>query len=125
MTLDRRATSELERPIEGMADLVGYFESGEKAQGAWRVGVENEKLSLGPQFRPVAYEGSSGIAAVLQALVSQSGWAAVEEEGKLIALEGENASITLEPGGQLELSGAPLETAHDTAREFRAHLALV
>jgi glutamate--cysteine ligase len=125
VTLDRRATSELERPIEGMADLVGYFESGEKAQSAWRVGVENEKLSLGPSFRPVAYEGPSGIAAVLGALVSHTGWAAVEEDGKLIALEGEGASITLEPGGQLELSGVPLATAHDTAREFRAHLALV
>jgi len=125
VTLDRSATSELDRPIRSMGDLVAYFKSGEKAPTAWRVGVENEKLSLGPTCRPVAYEGSSGIAAVLRALVSHTGWAAVEEDGKLIALEGEGASITLEPGGQLELSGAPLGTAHDTAREFRAHLALV
>jgi glutamate--cysteine ligase len=125
VTLDRSARSELDRPIHGVPDLVTYFESGEKAASAWRLGVENEKLSLGPTFRPVAYEGPSGIAAVLRALVSSSGWAAVEEDGKLIALEGGNASITLEPGGQLELSGAPLATAHDTAREFRTHLALV
>jgi len=125
VTLDRSAQGELDRPIERVADLVAYFQSGEKAPTAWRVGVENEKLSLGPTFQPVAYQGPAGIAAVLQALVSRSGWAAVEEEGKLIALEGEGASITLEPGGQLELSGAPLATAHDTAREFRSHLALV
>ena len=125
MTLDRSTKSELDRPIGSLADLVAYFESGEKAPAAWRVGVENEKLSLGPTFRPVPYEGPSGIAAVLRALLSATGWAAVEEEGKLIALEGEGASITLEPGGQLELSGAPLRTAHDTAREFRGHLALV
>jgi len=125
VTLDRSAKSELDQPIQGTADLVAYFASGEKAPPAWRVGVENEKLSLGPTFRPVPYDAPSGIAAVLRALVAHTGWNPVEEDGKLIALEGEGASITLEPGGQLELSGAPLGTAHDTAREFRAHLALV
>ena len=124
MTLDR-ARTELDRPIEGMADLVSYFRGAEKPASQWRVGVENEKLSLGASLKPVPYGGEEGVAAVLRGLAERSGWSPVSEGGDLIALEGEGASITLEPGGQLELSGAPLLTAHETAREFRAHLALV
>ncbi len=124
MTLDR-ARTELDRPIEGVGDLVSYFRGAEKPAPEWRIGVENEKLSLGRALKPVPYGGTEGVAAVLRALAERSRWRPVSEGADLIALEGEGASITLEPGGQLELSGAPLRTAHETAREFRAHLALV
>ena len=113
------------RPVN-FADVIGWFEAGEKPKTAWRVGAEHEKFpfrtgSLGA----VAYEGPAGIKALLEGLM-RFGWAGVFEDSDsgpvLIALERNGASVSLEPGGQFELSGAPLATMHDIAAETGAHL---
>jgi glutamate--cysteine ligase len=88
------------------------------------VGTEHEKIGLWtPELRPVPYEGGRGIAAVLQAVAEADGWRPVREGPNVVALRKDQASITLEPGGQLELSGAPLRTIHETCSEFNGHLA--
>ena len=98
-----------------------FREQGEKPRGRWRVGTEHEKIGLQRgSLRPVPYEGENGIDGVLAAVAAEDGWSEVREDGALIALEGEGASITLEPGGQLELSGAPLRTIFETCEEFHA-----
>ena len=71
---------------------------------------------------PVPYEGERGIGALLRRVAAEDGWKPLIEGEHVIALEKDGASITLEPGGQLELSGAPLRTIHETCDEFHAHL---
>lgn len=113
-------------PIGGVADLVAHLASGEKPRASWRVGTEHEKIGLyRSDFRRVPFEGPGGIEALLEAIAREDGWTRLPEEGRLVALEKDGASITLEPGGQLELSGAPLASIHETCREFSAHLELV
>jgi glutamate--cysteine ligase len=73
----------------------------------------------------VPYQGDDGIEGVLAALAAETGWSELREDGALIALEGEGASVTLEPGGQLELSGAPLRTIFETCAELTRHLELI
>ncbi len=125
MSLDR-SHAELERPIEGVSDLVAYFRSAEKPRERWRVGTEHEKLGLYlADFSPVPYDTPRGIGALLERIAERDAWKKIEEAGRLIALQKGEASITLEPGGQLELSGAPLRTIHETCDELHAHLALV
>jgi len=114
------------RPVGGIADLVAHIASGEKPRERWRVGTEHEKIGLyAADFRRVPFGGERGIAALLGRIADEDGWARVLEDGNLIALEKDGASITLEPGGQLELSGAPLASIHQTCSEFSAHLELV
>lgn len=114
------------RPVQGAGDLVAHLASGEKPRERWRVGTEHEKIGLyADDFRRVPFEGERGIEALLERIAQLDGWARTEEAGNLIALEKNGASITLEPGGQLELSGAPLATIHETCAEFSAHLDLV
>lgn len=121
-----RSQPELERPIEGVEDLVAFLRSGEKPRERYRVGTEHEKLGMyADTLEPVPYEGPRGIGALLGVLERDHGYTGHREDGKLIALERDGATITLEPGGQLELSGAPLETLHETCREFRQHVALM
>ena len=113
-------------PVGSVADLVAFAKAGEKPRAAWRVGTEHEKIGLRlAGLRPVPFEGENGISGVLAAVAAEGGWREVRENGALVALEGENGSITLEPGGQLELSGAPLRTIFETCEELHQHLALI
>jgi len=109
-------------PIEHRDQLAAYLERGSKPRAAWRIGTEHEKFGfdLKTLKRP-PYEGDNGIRAMLEGL-QRFGWQPVMEMGKLVALEHERASVTLEPGGQFELSGAPLETLHETCGEVNTHL---
>jgi glutamate--cysteine ligase len=110
-------------PIDGKEQLVAYAEQGNKPEAAWRIGTEHEKFAFRlSDLRPLPYDGPDGIRAVLLAL-AENGWQPVEEGGNVIALAGpDGASVTLEPGGQVELSGAPLETIHETCVEVTTHL---
>jgi len=113
-------------PVESEAQLIEWIAEGEKPRAAWRVGTEHEKIGLrADDMTPVPYEGDRGIAAVLSGIARADGWTEISEGGNVIALAKEGASITLEPGGQLELSGAPLETIHQTCDEFHQHLEVV
>ncbi|HAR52670.1 glutamate--cysteine ligase [Roseovarius nubinhibens] len=110
-------------PIEHHSQLAGYLESGCKPRDAWRIGTEHEKFGYcRDSLLPIPYEGERSVLAVLEGLRDVHGWAPVEEKGKLIGLEKDGANVSLEPGGQLELSGAPLETIHETCDEVNAHL---
>ncbi|MEO0622080.1 MAG: glutamate--cysteine ligase [Pseudomonadota bacterium] len=113
-------------PIESRADLAGYLESGCKPREAWRIGTEHEKFGYDlATHRPLPYDGPCSIRAVLEGLRDRYGWNAVSEGPHLIGLEKAGANVSLEPGGQLELSGAPLETIHQTCDEVNQHLAEV
>jgi glutamate--cysteine ligase len=116
--IDERAT--------GIDDLVAFFERAQTPPEQWRVGTEHEKIGLySDSFEPVSYPGRRGIGAILEAIADSDGWNRIFEDGNVIALEKAGASITLEPGGQLELSGAPLRTIHETCDEFHTHLDLM
>ena len=109
-------------PITGKAQLVAYLESGSKPPERWRIGTEHEKFAYtADDLKPLAYEGPRGVHAVLESF-AEFGWQPVNENGKPIALTQNDASITLEPGGQVELSGAPLESVHQTCIEVNRHL---
>ena len=126
MSSELESSPELETPIASVEQLVAYLRASEKPRERWRVGTEHEKIGLWtPELRPIPYEGARGVAAVLGAVASADGWEPVLEGEHVVALRKQNASITLEPGGQLELSGAPLRTIHETCAEFTAHLAVM
>ncbi len=110
-------------PIVDKRQLVEYLEAGSKPPAAWRIGTEHEKFVFRrSDLRRVPYDGPDGIAALLQAMM-RFGWKPVVESGNVIALSNDaRCSITLEPGGQFELSGAPLETLHQTCDEVHEHL---
>ncbi|MEO1705144.1 MAG: glutamate--cysteine ligase, partial [Pseudomonadota bacterium] len=113
-------------PIESFADLAGYLEAGCKPKDAWRIGTEHEKFGYDAKTRmPLPYDGPCSIKAMLEGLRDGFGWSPLEEGGHLIGLEKDGANISLEPGGQLELSGAPLVTIHETCDEVNSHLAEV
>lgn len=118
------------RPIESRDELVAYLESGCKPPSAWRIGTEHEKIGFYREsLTPVPYEGERGIAALLKGVSDTFGWEPVTENQQVIALKDpcceQGGTITLEPGGQFELSGAPVENIHQTAREVSDHLAQV
>jgi glutamate--cysteine ligase len=105
--------------------LIDYLESGCKPASNWRVGTEHEKfLFRASGHGPVVYDGNDGVRALLEGL-KRFGWNGVYEGETLIGLTQGLANISLEPGGQFELSGAPLDSMHDTARETASHLAQV
>ncbi len=119
-------------PIRSHDELVDYFSSAEKPKARFRVGTEHEKFGFLRQSRaPLPYEGDIGIEQLLAAIAAdreegESGsWQEIREAGRLIALLKADASISLEPGGQLELSGAPLATIHETCIETGKHLSLL
>lgn len=109
--------------ITDKRQLVEYFERGNKPREAWRIGTEHEKFVYDlAGHRPLAYEGSPGIKALLEGL-RRFGWEPVYEGDNIIALRmADGCSITLEPGGQFELSGAPVENIHQTCSEVNEHL---
>ena len=108
--------------ITDYRQLVDVMASGEKPSVDWRIGTEHEKFGFRlNDLRPPTFEGEQGIEALLKGL-TRFGWQPYEEHGQVIALSRDNASVTLEPAGQLELSGAPLETIHDTCKEVGGHL---
>ncbi|HEX3537245.1 MAG TPA: glutamate--cysteine ligase [Stellaceae bacterium] len=116
--------SSLQGPaITEKRQLVAYHESGNKPPAEWRVGTEHEKFVFRrADLKRVPYEGPDGIGAFLTAM-TRFGWKPVVEKGNVIALSNDaRCSITLEPGGQFELSGAPLETIHQTCDEVHEHL---
>ncbi len=110
-------------PIEHHDQLAEYLSSGCKPREDWRIGTEHEKFGYCKDtLKPLPYEGKRSILAVLEGLRDGHGWAPLEEGGKLIGLEKDGANVSLEPGGQLELSGAPLENIHQTCDEVNQHL---
>ena len=112
-------------PITDQRQLVAYLEAGCKPPEQWRIGTEHEKFAFRTaDLRPLPYEGPDGIGAILRGL-QRFGWQPIEENGKVIALSCDACSITLEPGGQFELSGAPVATLHNTCDEVNTHLAQV
>ena len=109
-------------PIENRRQLIEYFAAGNKPRAAWRMGTEHEKFGFHKSsLKPLAYDGPDGIRAMLEGM-TRFGWEPVTEGNNTIALKRDSASVTLEPGGQFELSGAPLETLHETAAENRQHI---
>ncbi|MBN9036072.1 MAG: glutamate--cysteine ligase [Rhizobiales bacterium] len=114
------------RPIETRDQLVEYLAEGCKPRDKWRIGTEHEKFPFyEADNSPVPYGGKRGIRALLEGMQGMLGWDPIMDAGNIIGLvepTGQGA-ISLEPGGQFELSGAPLETIHQTCREGNAHLA--
>lgn len=110
-------------PVTTRDQLVAYLESGCRPAKDWRIGTEHEKFCYTlDDLKPLPYEGPRGVRAVLEALI-QMGWSPVLEAGNVIALtDATGGAISLEPGGQLELSGAPLESIHQTCTEVSHHL---
>ncbi|MFN8720527.1 MAG: glutamate--cysteine ligase [Rhodospirillales bacterium] len=109
-------------PIEDRRQLVEYVASGSKPASEWRIGTEHEKFAYRKSdLRPLPYDGPDGIRAMLLGM-TRFGWQPVEEGGHVIALTKDRCNITLEPGGQFELSGAPLISLHDTCNEVNEHL---
>jgi glutamate--cysteine ligase len=115
-------------PIGARDELVAWVASGEKSREAWRLGTEHEKI---PFYRadhsPVPYDGERGIRSLLDGLQTESGWDPILEGNHPIGLADprNGGAISLEPGGQFELSGAPLRSVHETAEEFERHMAQV
>ena len=110
-------------PIERHEQLAEYIASGCKPKEDWRIGTEHEKFGYCKDtLKPLPYDGPRSIRAILEGLRDAHGWAPVKEGANLIGLTKEGANISLEPGGQLELSGAPRETIHQTCDEVNDHL---
>jgi len=114
-------------PIGSRDDLVHHIELGCKPAADWRIGTEHEKFGFHRKtHRPLDYHGPSGVRAVLEGLINRFGWLPVMEAENIIALTrpaGEpGGTVSLEPGGQLELSGGVLSTVHETAAEMAEHV---
>ncbi len=121
--MSTRSVSESNDPlIESRDQLVAPMQAGEKPKSAWRIGTEHEKLVYKSEdHHAPSYDEACGIRDLLMAL-TEFGWKPVEENGKVIAMSGPDGAVSLEPAGQLELSGAPLETLHETCNETGRHL---
>ena len=110
-------------PIERHEQLAEYLASGCKPAEDWRIGTEHEKFGYCKDtLKPLPYDGPRSIRAVLEGLRDAYGWSPLLEGDHIVGLEKDGANISLEPGGQLELSGAPLETIHETCDEVNEHL---
>ncbi len=109
--------------IESFDQLAGYLESGCKPKDQWRIGTEHEKFGWLTDSRlPLPYDGPRSISAIFAGLEQRFGWSPLYEAGNVIGLTRNGANISLEPGGQFELSGAPLADLHQGAAELRNHL---
>lgn len=118
----RTESGKADPTIESRDDLLAVFASGEKPAERWRIGTEHEKFvyRLADHAAP-SYDEPGGIRALLDGL-TRFGWEPVVEGGNVIALTGKDGAISLEPAGQLELSGAPLDNLHETCSEAARHL---
>lgn len=115
-------------PISSRDELVAWMEKGNKPQSAFRIGTEHEKIPFTlSRHEPVPYEGPKGIRALLEGMRMLLGWEPIMEGSTIIGLADVTGggAISLEPGGQFELSGAPVATIHETCAELNAHLAQV
>ena len=113
-------------PLTSPDELAAYMEGGCKPAEKWRIGTEHEKfVFFKDDLSPVPYEGERSIKALLDGMALMLGWEPIIDAGKIIGLVEPTGAgaISLEPGGQFELSGAPLDTIHQTCRESNAHLA--
>jgi len=109
-------------PITDKRQLIEHLAEGCKPASQWRIGTEHEKFVFRrADLRPVPYEGESGIRALLEGL-RKFGWDPVLDGANIVGLDAGGAALSLEPGGQFELSGAPLETLHQTCAEVQGHL---
>jgi glutamate--cysteine ligase len=112
--------------IESFDQLAAYMESGCKPKSDWRLGTEHEKFGfLTDTLQPLPYDGPRSVKVLLEGLRDRFGWTPVMEQDHIIGLTRNGANISLEPGGQFELSGAPLVSTHETAAEFDNHMAEV
>lgn len=111
--------------ITGKDQLIAFHAAGARAKDEWRIGTEHEKFVFRlDDLSPPPFDGPQGIESLLKGM-TRFGWQPVEENGHVIALLREGASVTLEPAGQFELSGAQLENIHQTCKETNQHLAEV
>ena len=120
MSLDAQTLER--RPIAGLGDLVGWFRDRERPREDWKVGIEHEKILLrAGTLDPVPYEGEGGVAAVLRSF-DRYGYEPFEEDGRIIAAQKRGITISIEPGGQIELSGRPFADVHVIAAELDRHI---
>ena len=118
----REASGAADPTIEHRDQLVAPMQAGEKLKSDWRIGTEHEKLVFRTSdFHAPSYDEEGGIRDLLLAL-REFGWEPVEEDGYVIAMRGADGTVSLEPAGQLELSGAPLTNLHETCAETGRHL---
>jgi glutamate--cysteine ligase len=109
--------------IRSKEELLDYFQSGSKPREAWRIGTEYEKVMVDARSgQAIPFSGPRGVEAILQRLADRYGYEPEDEEGRIIALKGPASSITLEPGGQIELSGEQCADIHCAHREFERHV---
>jgi glutamate--cysteine ligase len=109
--------------IEKKDELEAYFHDAGKTREHWRVGTEYEKVGIDRSTgKAIPYSGPRGVDRILRELIDRFGWEPVEQEGNIIALSRDKAQITLEPGGQIELSGEPCDSIHCTYGEFTQHI---
>ncbi len=114
--------------IDSKADLIEVLSRGNKPKQQWRIGTEHEKFTFFKKDNsPVPYEGENGIEALLKGIMALEDWDPLLDEGKIIGLKcpDTGGAISLEPGGQFELSGAPLKNVHQTCAETAAHLKML
>ena len=110
-------------PITDYRQLCEHLEAGCKPKQDWRIGTEHEKFAYcHSDLKPLPYHGDASIRALLNGLADKFGWQRVNENDLPIALKKDGASVSLEPGGQFELSGAPVTTLHETCSEVHEHL---
>ena len=120
MSLDARTHES--PPITGVDDLVAWLRAKERPRETWKVGLEHEKVLLrAGTLDPVPYGGEGGVAAVLRAF-SRFGYEPFEEDGRIIASQKSGLTVSIEPGGQIELSGRPFADVHVVAAELDRHL---
>lgn len=115
-------------PVTSNDELIAYLAAGSKPQEKFRIGTEHEKfVFFSADNSPVPYFGEAGIKTILDTMQARTGWEPIMDAGNIIGLAGPEGmgAISLEPGGQFELSGAPLENLHETCKETNQHLALV
>jgi glutamate--cysteine ligase len=109
--------------IEKKEELEAFFHNAGKPRDRWRIGTEYEKVGIDRNTaKAIPYSGPRGVEFILRELIDRFGWEPEEQDGHIIALARDNAQITLEPGGQIELSGEPCESIHCTHAEFTQHI---
>ncbi|MBR0556865.1 glutamate--cysteine ligase [Ciceribacter sp. L1K23] len=115
-------------PIQSVGELADYLAGGCKPESAFRIGTEHEKFAFfKTDHSPVPYFGEASISALLTGMQKTLGWEPIMDGGKIIGLAGGSGqgAISIEPGGQFELSGAAVETLHETCKESNQHLAML